>query len=208
MEKQKISITRALSEIKLLDSKITKAISNTKFISAFEGQRDVDNTGVKIVDFNERVKSNYQSIKDLIERRKTIKQKITISNATTKVKIAEVEYFVCEAIERKSSIQHERDLLNKLKKDYTNLKNQVDTANVNMRAKIEQNVNAMAGSEKDKSSLVQEFIKKSIESSEWKLVDPLKIEDEIIKLETEIDEFVANVDFELSTSNALTTIEV
>jgi hypothetical protein len=47
-----------------------------------------------------------------------------------------------------------------------------------------------------------------LESNEWGLVDPLKIEESIEKLETEIGEFESEVDAVLSETNAITLIEV
>jgi hypothetical protein len=43
---------------------------------------------------------------------------------------------------------------------------------------------------------------------EHKLQDPIGIEKTIEKLEKRIDDFISNVDFVLSTSNAITTIEI
>ena len=44
--------------------------------------------------------------------------------------------------------------------------------------------------------------------NEWKVIDPIGIISEIEKLELDIDEFLTEVDYALSTSNAITIIDV
>lgn len=74
----KITITRALTELKTLDKRIQKAIDSGTFVS-FYGQF------FKPDENSKSAQSNYQSIMDLLERRKQIKSLIVMSNAVTKV---------------------------------------------------------------------------------------------------------------------------
>ena len=60
---RKISITEALNELKLYDSKINKAIANAKLASA--AKKSSDKVGVVTKeDFEERAKASYQSVTD------------------------------------------------------------------------------------------------------------------------------------------------
>lgn len=207
-EKQKISITRALSEVKLLDSKIESAIQKFEPVTYVEGKSKTTSTGITVELFNEKAKSSYQSITDLIERRNLIKSKVIQSNAVTKVSIDNKEYTVAEAIERKNSINNELNLLNKLKQSYVNNKNKVEIGNSKVRANIDKQLELLAGSDKNKTEGIDALVKLTLENQQFNLVDELKSEELIDKLSNSIYEFQANVDFTLSESNALTTIEV
>ena len=204
----KISITRALAEIKLLDSKIESAIQKFEPVTYVEGKSKVTSIGTTVEAFNEKAKSSYQSITDLIERRNNIKAKVIQSNALTKVTIDKKEYTVAEAIERKNSINNELNLLNKLKQSYSNNKNKVEAGNLKVRANIDKQLELLAGSDKNKTEGIDNLVKLTLENQQFNLVDVLKVEELIEKLSNSIYEFQANVDFTLSESNALTTIEV
>ena len=204
----KISITRALAEIKLLDSKIESAIQKFEPVTYVEGKSKVTSVGTTVEGFNEKAKSSYQSITDLIERRNNIKAKVIQSNALTKVTIDKKEYTVAEAIERKNSITNELNLLSKLKQSYSNNKNKVEAGNSKVRANIDKQLELLAGSDKNKTESVGDFVKLALENQQFNLVDILGVEGLIEKLSNSIYEFQSNVDFTLSESNALTTIEI
>ena len=204
----KISITRALAEIKLLDSKIESAIQKFEPVTYVEGKSKVTSVGTTVEGFNEKAKSSYQSITDLIERRNNIKAKVIQSNALTKVTIDKKEYTVAEAIERKNSINNELNLLSKLKQSYSNNKNKVEAGNSKVRANIDKQLELLAGSDKNKTESVDNFVKLALENQQFSLVDVLKVEELIDELSNSIYEFQSNVDFTLSESNALTTIEI
>ena len=98
----KMSIHRALGELKTLEKRINKEISNGNFIGIKMGSSNKDyNTKENVENFNKMVKENLQSINDLIKRRKTIKELIVQSNANTIVEIANNKMTVASAIERK-----------------------------------------------------------------------------------------------------------
>ena len=204
----KISITRALAEIKLLDSKIESAIQKFEPVTYVEGKSKVTSVATTVEGFNEKAKSSYQSITDLIERRNNIKAKVIQSNALTKVTIDKKEYTVAEAIERKNSITNELNLLSKLKQSYSNNKNKVEAGNSKVRANIDKQLELLAGSDKNKTESVGDFVKLALENQQFNLVDILGVEGLIEKLSNSIYEFQSNVDFTLSESNALTTIEI
>ena len=204
----KISITRALAEIKLLDSKIESAIQKFEPVTYVEGKSKVTSVGTTVEGFNEKAKSSYQSITDLIGRRNNIKAKVIQSNALTKVIIDKKEYTVAEAIERKNSINNELNLLSKLKQSYSNNKNKVEAGNSKVRANIDKQLELLAGSDKNKTESVDNFVKLALENQQFSLVDVLKVEELIDELSNSIYEFQSNVDFTLSESNALTTIEI
>jgi hypothetical protein len=92
---EEISITRALAELKLLDSRITKKISECEFVFFTSKKYKSTMNSDALVSGS---KASYQSVMDLIERRKNLKSAIIISNALTKVKLngeeMTVDFFV------------------------------------------------------------------------------------------------------------------
>jgi len=68
-EKEKISITRALVELKLLDKRIKKAIGGTNFVAMRTQRTDLPSDVAQNDNFEKKVKSDYDSIIGLIDRR-------------------------------------------------------------------------------------------------------------------------------------------
>lgn len=203
------TITRALAQVKNLDKRIEKKINNLTAITYAKNSSDVvlDGTFTR-EEFAKNQKAELKSIKDLIALRKQLKSKIVISNANTKVVVGDITYTVAEAIERKNSIQHEIDLLERLK---TRLK--LAQAFVNSKNEIiEDNalsiIQSLTGKDKaiklGDNSLAQDYVKENL----YGLIDPLDINKLIEKMDKDIDTFTTNIDFALSESNAITKIEI
>lgn len=207
---RKISITEALNELKLYDSKINKAISAGRFTGA--SKKSSDKVGaIKKEDFEEKAKASYQSVTDLIKNRNTLKSAIVKSNAVTEVTINGKTMTVAEAIERKNSIDYEVCLLNEMKRQYVTATDTVNKENKKVDNKVDELIQTLVGKDSDKK--VDKDAIEAIESpyrlkNEWELIDPIKIFDEMLKLEEEIDGFKTNCDTALVISNAITSVEV
>lgn len=206
-----ISINRGLSELKLLDNRIRKSIES-RFIDIKVANQDrLWKTPTLVKDFEELVKSNLQSIHDLMERRKAIKSAISISNAMTKVMISNKEYTVAEAIERKSSIEYEKCLLDILRRDFRYALKEINDYNERLENKISDSIDAMISSDSKNKDLIEQankFAEEQRKSKKLVMVDPIDIEKYISNLDKEIDEFLSEVDFVLSESNAKTLINI
>ena len=207
---RKISITEALNELKLYDSKITKAITNAKLLGATK--KSSDKIGVvKKEEFIERVKASYQSVTDLIANRNALKSSIVKSNAITEITINGKTMTVAEAIERKNSIEYDEQLLNAMKTQYVAATSSVDKENKKVDTKVDELIQTLVGKDSDKKiekDAIEAIEKPYREKNEWELVDPIKIFDEMLKLEAEIDGFNSEVDTRLVLSNATTFIEI
>lgn len=201
-----ITVARALSEIKLLDKRIQKETGNTVFVTYQKGK---DNPkGFKDVnEAHSEISASLQKIKDLIARRNKIKSGIVQSNAITKVKISGKEYTVAEAIERKTSIAYEINLLNVLKRQFQSVSQQVDRANEDVERRLDAQLEQLYGSDR-KNTDTQGVIDVFKSQNEVKLVDPIGLEKLIKSIEEEIDDFESEVDLALSESNALTVFEI
>ena len=205
---EKLSLSRALAEIKLLDARIAKEVNGGKFVTSITGDRKITNANITKDDFEKLSKSSVQSISDLLKRRKTIKQKVSLANATTKVTVGKEEYFIAEAIERKQSIANDINFLNTLKQQLIRTESDVNAKNANMEQKIDSLLSDKMSSEKSKGEEVIEFQKSYRALNETKIFDTIDIRSLIDKLEKEIEDFQSNVDFVLSEINTITTIEI
>ena len=205
-----ISITRALSELKVLQKRFDKEVSQLDVISVQHGLTLMKNSSVKPEDFSEKAKAQLQSVEDLQKRIHLIKTKIQQSNAITMVKIGTQEMTVLEAIIKKSLIENQKSLLARLKKQLILANDNFENATMSNENKIAKQLeDATKNSTVKLDPEVEKQIKASVESLyPIKMIDPCKLSDKIKVLENEIEEFEANVDFALSESNALTQIEV
>ena len=207
---RKISITEALNELKLYDSKINKAITNAKLVGATK--KSSDKIGVvKKEEFIERAKASYQSVTDLIANRNALKSAIVKSNAITEVTINGKTMTVAEAIERKNSIEYDEQLLNTMKAQYVNATSSVDKENKKVDTKVDELISTLVGKDTDKKidkDAVEAIEKPYREKNEFELIDPIGIFDEMLKLEADIDGFQSNCDTALAVANATTFIEL
>lgn len=207
---EKMSITRALAEKKLLDKRIEKTINQAKFVTfAKSNSKDVEKNMTK-EDYCKDAKATLQSIRDLIDRKSKIDSAIAVSNATTNVEICGVTTTVAEAISRKNNIDFERALLTSLKRQLSSARDSIEIRNHDVESKLQTLLVSMVGKENTKN-MSEEAMKISaqyLSDNEFAIVDGVGAEKLIESMEKEIDEFLFNVDFCLSTSNTLTMIEI
>jgi len=135
---KQITVTKALSDLNVLTSRIEKETDKLTVLSAkLKSKNVLKDKNIKVDDFKNEVKANYQSILDLIRNRDVIKSAIILSNAKTKVVIAGKEYTVAEAIDKKNRIALETDLLMKLKSEFATKSKQVVNFNDKLEAQID-----------------------------------------------------------------------
>ncbi len=205
----KISLHRALAELKLIDSKVAKLV------------KEIDPVGVKqkgklinrIYDeetFSHNAQSKFQSINDLIVQKIKIKSAIVEANAKTMVKVASKEMSIADAITYKSVVNYKKTLIDDLKMKYGRVKVDMESKNLLVEQNLQKVLEATFGKDNVKTTKddMEAVRKPFLESNEWLLIDPLKIESTIEKLEKEISEFESEVDAVLSEINAITVIDV
>lgn len=207
---RKISITEALKELKLYDSKIMKAICDTDYIGVHKKSSDKVGS-FKKENFEALAKSGYQSVCDLIANRAKLKDAIVESNASTMVEVGGKKYTVAAAIERKKSIEYDKSLLDALKSQWRNANAIVEKENKKVDSQVDKMLETYLG--KDSEKKVSEADLSVItdpyrEKNEWELVDPMNIYSIIQAMQEDIDSFEADVDVRLSISNSVTYIEV
>lgn len=207
---RKISITEALNELKLYDSKIRKAIANATFCGS--AKKSADKVGVvKKEEFDERAKASYQSVTDLIANRNALKSAIVKSNAETMITVDGKIMTRAEGIERKNSIEYEEDLLIEMKKQYVTATASVEKENKKVDSKVDELIATLVGKDSTKqlSPDDQAAVEKPYrDKNEFEFIDPIGIFDKMIALEADIDGFKSNIDSQLVLSNATSFIEV
>lgn len=203
-----LSIHQALSELKMLEKRINGAV-RANFIGTRLQSITMYN-GRPVAAFETELKANLQKIQDLIANRKAIKAAIVLSNANTTVDIGGVTYTVTEAIERKRLIGDEQLLLSELRNQYTRATREVNVANGNLQSGVEKYLATVLGADKTnrKPEDVERFTAEYMKNNTTVLMDPSHLKDIIDKMDEDINNFITNVDYRLSESNATTTITI
>lgn len=212
METQKMTIHRALAELKLIDSRIEKAINVVEPTGLMQNNKPVNGFYAKD-DFEKDVKAKYQSVTDLINRKNSIKSAIVKANGTTQVTIGGKSMTIADAINFKTVITVKKNLINTLNRKHQTAKAKFNKENEKVNNVALENAKIMIGkqgddrvkpNDEDVKNIVEPFVKRN----EFHLIDPLKVEELTEKLQNEVDEFEVEVDAVLSEINALTQIEI
>lgn len=210
MNHESMTVHSALCELKMLDKRIQKKIGETIFCNTNRHSSQKIN-GKTIDEFCQSTLESYQSIVDLIARRKAIRNALSLSNAKTIVKIDGQEYTVAEAIEmRKCGLDNEGRLLSAMEDHFTKCKNLMERENGQcLIDKADEYVRGLYDSkEKINTDDVTKVRDTYIAQNTIDFIDPLNIEEKINALSVRVDTFAANVDAALSVSNAVTMIEI
>lgn len=203
----KMTIHRALSELKLIDSKIEKLISEINPCGIFQKDKLI-NGAYKPEDW--MAKSKLDSAKGLIERKSKIKSAIVQANSSTIVTIAGNTMKIADAINFKVAIKFKKKLIETLKIKHRQVVGDLNKNNELVNANVQRILEATFGKENVKVGKddVEAVRKPYLEANEFHLFDPIQCEKTIEALEKEVSEFEVEVDAVLSEINAVTFIEV
>jgi hypothetical protein len=211
MTNEKMTVHKALAELKVIGDRIDKAISQGVYCKANKHSNDKIN-GVSIEEFKKQIQGSWDKVNDLIKRRNAIKRATVFSNAVTKVKIGDNEMTVAEAIEMKNSgVAYKKTLMNTLNNHYVSAIKTIDKENGETLAqKAENYVVGLFGSKEGKTNNdeVEKLRKDYVNNNSFEFIDPIKVKDKIDELEKEISEFETEIDSCLSVSNAITEISI
>lgn len=206
---EKMTVHKALAELKTLDDRINSEITGSIFVKA-NCHNNMKIFGKSVEDFRADTTSSLQSVMALIERRNALKRAVVLSNAVTKVEIGGTEYTVAEAIEMNNhGMENWIDFRNFLRDQYSSVKRMVESENGEKLANACENyIQTMFGS-KDKINNpdIETARKMYMDSHSYDIVTGFNIEEIISVITKKIDDFKAEIDSVLSVSNALTVIE-
>lgn len=213
MTTEKMTVHKALAELKVIDKRIFNAMEDIVFVLSCKNNTDKIE-GVSVEDYKSSVKSGYQKVNDLINRRNAMKRAVVLSNASTMVSINGVEYTVAEAIDMKNhGMDIKKNLLARMQRDYNVAT--IDFSH-NSGSALEDKANAYVvnilksqgdSSDKTDPKQIQALHDSYVENNKYIMIDPLYISKQIENLYNEITEFETEIDSCLSVSNAVTTIE-
>lgn len=199
----KLTIARALNEVKMLNKRIEKAQSENSFLQFKTGSKQAEPQVAS--DFAD----SFASLEGLITRRAKIKNAISLANASTKIKIGADEFTIAEAIALKEGVSSKRTMLQRAAQNYQAIKQRVNSLNEDADERLATLLQSNFG--KDKKASAEDFeaisgpFNKSNQSevvNEAEFVAHFSLKEEAILL------FESEVDFALSEANALTQIEI
>lgn len=206
MQYESMTITQALTELKLLGKRIDKTITSGTYIVAVQERT----SSKSIAEITDGIKASWQRSNDLITRYNAIKAAVAASNATTKVNVNGNMYTVAMAIDAKAHFQVYRSklletLTSQTKSAYSNF--------TSMTSKVEKDAMSLvrsAGEDTSDPEAVKnlEIYKQYQATNKVTMVDPLGMEKLLVAMSDEIDGFMLNVDTALSVANATTTIHI
>jgi hypothetical protein len=201
---QTMSISQALSELKLLRKRLDGMLENVKFVTLKTKTRDVN-----VEEFEKVARATYQRFKDLHNRYNQIKAGIVVSNATATVKVGTKNYTVAEAVERKRGIEMEKNLLYHMKTQWT----EVSTASEDHQRAQQDRLDKLLQQELGKDTktsidMITNLTDSFMRNNRAIIVDPLGLEKKIKEETSDIEEFEANIDWVLTESNGRVMITI
>lgn len=215
MTKENMTVHKALAELKIIDDRINKAITSGTYVIANKHSNQKIH-GMTIDEFRTQMKADFQKVSDLIARRNAIKRAVVSSNAVTKVKVGDTEYTVAEAIEMKNHGMEFKDyFMRAISIQYVRAKNELDLNSGDpLEKRAEQYVlSVIQAQPKDSKMAVDSDAMKNlraqyIKDNQYDIIDPIGVKDVIDGLDTEVSEFLTEVDAALSVSNAITVLDI
>jgi hypothetical protein len=200
-----ISVTQALSEIKLLRSRISSGLEDVSFMMLKKKRSDL----IDVDKFESHARAEYQSYNDLVARYQQLKSAIVKSNSVTLVKIAYKTYTVADAVEQKRSISFKEDLLKQMMKEHARVKEEFKTHQHNEHQRVERLLTIELGKHsKTDVDVIKSLTDALLAESRAEILDPLQLADKIAVLKKEIEEFKTTVDWILAESNGRTVIRM
>lgn len=202
----KMTIHRALAEIKLYEKKINEMYT-LNFITTYKKSAKTV-SGMTKEELRKSYTSNFDKITSYIKNRDKLKTAVIRSNAETKITIDGVTYTVAEAIERKNSIKHEENFLNYLTRQWVDAKNKITSYEASFETNFNRFLESFSKNTNPSPEQVKEYEHTYRELNDLQFIDPNNLEETIATMKSKIEGFKTNVDFALSESNAITVIEV
>lgn len=206
-----MTVTRALAKLKVLESRIEKAIVESEFVSICigKGANETFPHGQNKDNLSRKIQGNFDQVESLIADRDAIKTAILASNSITNVKVGEKYITVADAIYLKKSIESKKKWLTQLRLTYDAATKLVNKTNTTVDTEITNAVNAASAGSVRPPDEIYDLVSTGIKDKKFASVfDPCNILDKIAKLQKEVEEVECELDFTLSEANSVTRINV
>ena len=216
MTNERMTITKALSELKVLGNRITTEIRSATFCNVSKHTMRTLN-GKNISDVRAEMQSNYDKIVALINRNNAIKKAVNKANASTIVSIDGQQMTVAEAIYMKQTgIDYMKALLNTMTTQYTNTQSLLQNNNgEKLTRACETYIVSLYGTNSSNNTISDEMVEiinaaraKYIDENTFDLIEGIDTNKAIEDLKNKIDAFEAEVDAAITVANATTEIEI
>ncbi len=214
MQKQSMSITRALAIRKSLKKEIADHFNTQRLLVAIQlgnAGKDTNIVGQDAAKVVATIQSNHDKIHGMLRRFTAIRQAINDSNHNTQVVINGVTMSVSDAIVMKDTMEERKKILSNYRIALHKATQEVEK----ITEKFDSRIDALVAANIDDDTSTEERtrVQQSIRESQTnmfgpRLLDPLDIRAKITEMEDEITFLTTEFDYVLSTSNTVTMIEV
>lgn len=202
--KVKMSITRALAQVKLIESKLGRAFAGfdveingkLKYFPNFTTEQ-----------FEKEALVEVTSFEDLFKNRLKIKSAIARANIDTKISLLDTEYSIIELIDLKNSSQYKKNVYTNLINNYNKCKSDVVNQDVKIENEVSKQVEVANSNKTQVSKDLTTTLTETYKTLWGGKIVGLDI-NKISKEKDDLDKLVAEIDMILSEINSKTEIEV
>lgn len=211
-KKERMTLHRAHLEITLLEQEIDKQIELFAPVTKQKRNGKLVSTRLTQTTFSMRASGGWQSIRNLMARKRRIRGAILLANATTKVSVCGEEYTIAEAIEQKTVMAKEREIVAETRKKVEKERQSVNDFQEQNKWRIAKLVEAAHGARGKDDPLPKEeydaVAEPYLRENDVGMFDPLRCECLVAELEKNVDAFLATVDECISAANLTGMIEL
>ena len=199
-----MSITRALAQVKLIESKLGRAFAGfdvevngkLKYFPNFTTEQ-----------FEKEALVEVNSFEDLFKNRLKIKSAIARANIDTKISLFGTEYSIIELIDLKNSSQYKKNVYTNLINNYNKCKSDVVNQDVKIENEVSKQVEVANSNKTQVSKDLTTTLTETYKTLWGGKIIGLDI-NKISKEKEDLDKLVAEIDMILSEINSKTEIEV
>ena len=202
--KVKMSITRALAQVKLIESKLGRAFAGfdveingkLKYFPNFTTEQ-----------FEKEALVEVNSFEDLFKNRLKIKSAIARANIDTKILLLGTEYSIIELIDLKNSSQYKKNVYTNLINNYNKCKSDIINQDVKIENEVSKQVEVANSNKTQVSKDLTTTLTETYKTLWGGKIIGLDI-NKISKEKEDLYKLVAEIDMVLSEINSKTEIEV
>lgn len=211
----KITLHRAIAEIKSTKDRLNKLVDNGTFVAVKNKATDLSVGGAKVEASEREIVGCLDKFNALYDN--LMKLKFALISANSGVQnhedlvteeVCGQQYTILEILALKQVLNHKMALLEKLKRAYSAAKKDIDNRMDMEDAKLQRTISQLGKDTDDKEITIDMITKTYWQSNGFELIDPINIEELIERLEKETCAYEVEIDAALSQANALRTIEV
>ena len=217
----KLLVTQALDERRLLKKKIHDKIEKASFVDIIRrNEEQVSEKRIPRQDFHKEAESAYQQINDLITRYTRLDAAIIQSNANTWIDTSYGRLSVAAAISLRDRLAEDHDfgyenkdfyvhLYDKMKKEYIQRVEKIETKNKALAQTAENMRLSILGKDtKIREEKPLEVVEAYVKENTSELADPLDIRRKMEELKERRDTLLTELDTQIKVSNATVFVTV